>query len=324
MEKLYPLRFKPILKERIWGGDKLKTYLNKDLGELKKVGESWEISALEGNETVVDNGSLKGKTIRELISDYDEKLLGKRPLMLFGKSFPLLIKFIDANDDLSIQVHPNDFVAMQRNNSFGKTEMWYVMQADKEAKIINGFVTDISKPIFWDAIESGNLLMIVNQQTVNQGDAYFIPAGRIHALGKGCVVAEIQQSSDITYRVFDYNRKDTDGNMRELHINEAIDVIDYSKPDKLKSEYLLRENESNELIHSDYFKTNILHIQGEIRRTYTKLSSFKIFMMVEGNAVLENQNNEYKLTIGDTILVPAEIEAVCFKAQNAKILEVFI
>ncbi|MDD2312585.1 MAG: mannose-6-phosphate isomerase [Petrimonas sp.] len=324
MGKLYPLKFKPILKERIWGGDKLKTYLNKELGDLKNVGESWEISALEGNETTVANGSLKGKTIRELIGEFGVRFLGKKPLIHFGESFPLLIKYIDASDDLSVQVHPDDSVAKRRHNSFGKTEMWYIMQTDEDANIINGFKSDTKKATYLERLEKGELLSLLAHQAVTKGDAVFIPAGRVHALGKGILLAEIQQSSDITYRIFDYNRKDAQGNYRELHTSQALNVIDFSRPKNNKSNYQLRKNVSNKVIHCDYFKTDMLLIENEINRNYEKLLTFKIYMCVEGKVDLQVNVETTPLFMGETILIPSDIEEVKLISENAKVLEIYI
>ena len=239
MTDLYPLKFTPIFKEKIWGGNKLEVYLKKNLNGMNHIGESWEISALEGNKTTVANGHLKGLIIDDLINRYGIRFLGENSMNQFGTTFPLLIKYIDANDDLSVQVHPDDNVAKQKHGSFGKTEMWYVLQSDKNARIINGFNTSISKKTYLKALNSNDIFSVLEQQKVKKGDAIFIPAGRVHALGKGVMVAEIQQASDVTYRIFDYNRKDKKGNVRELHIEQALDVIDFKKPEVLNTTYNL-------------------------------------------------------------------------------------
>ena len=324
MTDLYPLKFTPIFKEKIWGGNKLEVYLKKNLNGMNHIGESWEISALEGNKTTVANGHLKGLIIDDLINRYGIRFLGENSMNQFGTTFPLLIKYIDANDDLSVQVHPDDNVAKQKHGSFGKTEMWYVLQSDKNARIINGFNTSISKKTYLKALNSNDIFSVLEQQKVKKGDAIFIPAGRVHALGKGVMVAEIQQASDVTYRIFDYNRKDKNGNVRELHIEQALDVIDFKKPEVLNTTYNLEKNKSNRLIYSDYFKTNILLVQGKITRAYKRLLSFKIYLIVEGNAVLKVNSNTWNLNMGDTILIPAEIEQLEIKSRNAKILEVFL
>lgn len=202
--------------------------------------------------------------------------------------------------------------------------MWYVLQSDKNARIINGFNTSISKKTYLKALNSNDIFSVLEQQKVKKGDAIFIPAGRVHALGKGVMVAEIQQASDVTYRIFDYNRKDKKGNVRELHIEQALDVIDFKKPEVLNTTYNLEKNKSNRLIYSDYFKTNILLVQGKITRAYKRLLSFKIYLIVEGNAVLKVNSNTWNLNMGDTILIPAEIEQLEIKSRNAKILEVFL
>ena len=225
---LYPLKFTPIAKETIWGGNKLQQELNKDFSSERKIGESWEISGVTNDISVVANGELKGKNLSELIQEYAEQLLGKKNVQKFGSEFPLLIKFIDANDVLSIQVHPDDELAKERHNSFGKTEMWYVLGAEKESNLIVGFNQEVDQNLYQKKLKEGKLEEILNLEKVEKGSTYFIPAGRVHAIGKGILVAEIQQTSDVTYRIYDYNRKDDQGNTRELHTEWALDAIDYT------------------------------------------------------------------------------------------------
>ena len=223
---LYPLKFRPIFKEKIWGGSKLRNQLFKNTSS-DKTGESWEISGVEGNISVVDNGFLQGKSLNDIISEYKESLLGKKIYNKFGTEFPLLIKFIDADDDLSIQVHPDDNTAKKRHKSFGKTEMWYVIDADKNAELITGVCKNTNKGEYSELLLNKQLKTILNFEKVKKGDVFFIPAGRIHAICKGILLAEIQQTSDITYRIYDWDRKDDTGNERELHTESAIDVIDF-------------------------------------------------------------------------------------------------
>ena len=225
---LYPLKFHPIFKDKIWGGKKIQSILKKDFSPLDNCGESWEISGVPDSESKIKNGQLSGHTLNQVIREYKGRLLGIRVYEKFENQFPLLIKFIDANDDLSIQVHPEDELAWKRHKSFGKTEMWYIIQADENAELIAGFNKEMNKNLYMDHFHNGTLIDVLNREKVKAGDVFFIPAGRIHTIGKGLLLAEIQQSSDVTYRIYDFERKDSNGNTRELHIDEALDAIDYN------------------------------------------------------------------------------------------------
>src|SRR6056297_3527835 len=212
----YPIKFNPILKEKIWGGKKLKSILNKQTNR-DDLGESWEISGVTGNISVVANGEFKGFSLKDLLEEYKEKILGEKIYKEFDTDFPLLIKFIDANTELSVQLHPNDELAQQRHNSFGKTEMWYIMQADEGAKINIGFKESVSKEDYISRLEEGKIVELLNFEEVKKGDSFFINTGKVHAIGAGVLLAEIQQTSDVTYRIYDWDRTDDDGNSRELH-----------------------------------------------------------------------------------------------------------
>lgn len=320
---LYPVKFIPIYKYRIWGGDKLKTVLNKNYTE-ENIGESWEISDVKGDETLVSEGILAGKSLRDLIKEFKEDIVGSHVYETFGEEFPLLIKFIDAKTPLSIQVHPSNEIAKQRHNSFGKNEMWYVMEAEKEAELIVGFNQKVEKQSYIEALNSGEILKILNNDTVSKGDTYYIPTGRIHAIGAGVMLAEIQQTSDITYRIYDYNRTDsTTGKTRELHTDLAVDVIDYSFNSNYKTDYVIAKNETNMLVHSPYFKTNILNIQGEIVKDFTALDSFVIYICVEGALAVVFEGVTYNVEKGETIFLPAAIKNVILKSNLADVLEVY-
>ena len=230
---LYPLKFNPILKDKIWGGEKLKNILNKQT-EASNIGESWEVSDVEGDTSIVTNGPLKGQSLKELLSNFKSDLLGEKNYAQFGTKFPLLIKFIDAKEDLSIQLHPNDTLAAERHNSFGKTEMWYVMQADQDSNLIVGFNQDMNAEKYLHHLDNKSLTEILNFDKVQAGDTYFIEVGRVHAIGAGVMLAEIQQTSDITYRVYDWDRVDDKGNERELHNDLAIDAIDFDMDDDFR------------------------------------------------------------------------------------------
>ena len=318
------IKFEPILKDKIWGGEKLASLLNKQ-SKRKDIGESWEISDVEGDTSIVINGHLKGKNLKELISEFKSDLVGEKVYTHFGEKFPLLIKFIDAKEALSIQLHPNDTLAKERHNSFGKTEMWYVMQADKNANLIVGFQKEVSSEDYIKHLETKSLLDILNVDEVQKGDVYFIPTGRVHAIGAGVLLAEIQQTSDVTYRIYDWDRPNPDGTFRDLHTEEAIDAIDYSAKDSYKTEYSKKENASSEIVSCQYFTTNVLPIKGEISINHQEKDSFVIYMCVEGNVTFQYENQTEKLKTGETILVPACIKNIKIIADQAsELLEVYI
>ena len=318
--KLYPLQFNAILKDRIWGGTKLKTYLHKPITS-EITGESWEISTVDNEVSVVSNGSLKGKLLNELVNEFPEALLGKKVYQQFGKQFPLLFKYLDAREDLSIQVHPNDQLAKERHNSFGKTEMWYVMQADENAKLILGFKEKSSPKQYIESLENKTLLSILDSKKVKKGDVFFLETGTVHAIGAGTVIAEIQQTSDITYRIYDFERIDANGNKRELHVDLALEAINYNVVEAEKH-YKKGVNSSNKMVDCQYFTSNFIPLDGNA--TITKNGqSFTVYMCVEGSFELEYNNETYPYAIGDTVLIPAEMTV--FKLSGtASILEIYI
>lgn len=308
--------------EKIWGGDKLKTLLNKD-SHKNQIGESWEISGVKDNVSVVANGEFKGKSLNDIINNYPEEMLGSKNTKRFGTEFPLLIKFIDAKKDLSIQLHPGDALAKERHNSFGKTEMWYVMQADKDSNLIVGFNDDMDKDTYLKHLENNTLTQILNFDKVSSGDAYFIEAGRVHAIGSGVLLAEIQQTSDITYRVYDWDRVDENGNERELHNDIALDAFNFDLKDDFRIDYLKDINISNEMVSCPFFITNFINLVGHIERQNNH-GSFVIYICVEGNCVVTNQDFNEILKKGETLLVPAAIDNYTIEGKEAKLLEVYI
>ncbi len=322
--KLYPLKFNPIFKERIWGGNKLQTMLHKNVsGDI--IGESWEISDVEGDSSVVAEGILKGKTLQELAETFQSELLGKKVYDAFGTKFPLLIKYIDAKRDLSIQVHPNDTLAKKRHNSFGKTEMWYVMQADEDAKLMVGFNQEVRKAAYQAHLKNNTLTEILNFQKVKKGDVYFLPTGRIHAIGGGIVLAEIQQTSDITYRIFDWNRVDAAGNSRELHTDLALDAIDYTYHKNYQTDYTAVENKISTIVNCPYFTTNLIPFTGELTLNHHEKDSFVIYLCVKGNVAFTTEDHNETLSYGETLLLPASIKNVKISAEEAsELLEVYI
>lgn len=321
--QLYPLKFTPLFKYRIWGGEKLKSELKKNYTE-ENIGESWEISDVSGDETVVAEGPLKGKTLRDLSKEFKGSFVGNTVYEKFGTEFPLLIKFIDAKTPLSIQVHPSNEIAKERHNSFGKNEMWYVMHSDKDAELIVGFDEKITKDAYKKHLENNTILNVMHHENVKKGDVFYIPTGRVHAIGAGVLLAEIQQTSNITYRIYDYDRVDSKtGEKRELHNELAIDVIDYEVHENYKTDYNLEKNISNKLVHSPYFKTNILDINSTVKKDYSGIDSFVIYMCVEGAFSLTSQEKTYRINCGETLLLPAVIKNVALKSENAKVLEVY-
>jgi mannose-6-phosphate isomerase len=318
--KLYPLQFEPILKDRIWGGEKLKTVLNKPITS-KITGESWELSTVEGDVSVVAKGSLKGKTLTDIIEESPSEILGTRVYKRFGKQFPLLFKYLDAREDLSIQVHPNDKLAKERHNSFGKTEMWYIMQADADARIIVGFKENSSKEKYLENLNNNSLISILDDVKVKQGDVFFLETGTVHAIGAGLVVAEIQQTSDITYRLYDFDRVDAQGNKRELHVDLALDAINYNKVDTYK-EYQKKTNESNVVVDCPYFTTNFVPLDGQVEVNKNG-ETFTVYMCIEGAFDIEYNGDRLTYRKGDTVLIPATMKEFILNGK-ASILEIYI
>ncbi|OAZ05369.1 type I phosphomannose isomerase catalytic subunit [Flavobacterium succinicans] len=319
-KKLYPLQFDPILKERIWGGEKLKSLLNKPIVS-SITGESWELSTVEGDCSVIANGDLKGTTLMQIIEEQPLDVLGTRVFHKFGKQFPLLFKFLDAREDLSIQVHPNDALAKKRHNSFGKTEMWYVMQADPKSRLIVGFKEDSNPTEYLQKLESKEILTILDTKEVQKGDVFFLETGTVHAIGAGLVIAEIQQTSDITYRLYDFDRKDAQGNTRELHVDLALEAINYKKVNTQK-EYSKTSNHSNGVVVCPYFTTNFIPLDGKMEVTKDK-ESFTVYMVVEGSCMLKIDDEEYDYKTGDTVLIPAALQLFTLSGK-ASILEIYI
>lgn len=323
-KELYPLKFNPILKDKIWGGEKLGTVLDKPIGDSKNCGESWEISGVEGDISTVSEGELSGKNLTELIEEFKGDLIGEHVFKKFGTKFPLLIKFIDANDDLSIQVHPDDELGMKRHNSFGKTEMWYVVDAEEGATLISGFNKPTSKEEYLKVFEEGKLTDILNREDVFNDDVFFLPAGRVHTIGKGLLIAEIQQTSDITYRIYDFDRVDDQGNSRELHVEEAVDAIDYTYYDEYKTQYDHSAKEA-EIGRSQYFITKLLQLDSKEQRYYSDLDSCVILMCLEGEGSIDYGNGSISYKLGDSILVPNKISSLIISPDtSSRLIEVQI
>lgn len=318
--KLYPLQFTPILKDKIWGGTKLKTILHKNITS-DTTGESWEISTVGDDVSIISNGNFSGKCLNEIIDLYPIEILGTVVHKKFGKQFPLLFKFIDATQDLSIQVHPNDALAKKRHNAFGKTEMWYIMQADSNARLIVGFKQDSSAAEYIQHLEDKKLVSILDEIPAQEGDVYFLATGTIHAIGAGIVLAEIQQTSDITYRVYDWDRVDATGNSRELHTELALEAINYHRLDT-KREYEEVVNHANTVVDCPYFTTNFLPLNGSLHIDKDG-NSFTVYMCVDGNFTLYYDKISYTYKKGDTVLIPAVISGYELSG-SASLLEIYI
>lgn len=318
--ELYPLQFNPILKERIWGGTKLKTEFDKPITS-ETTGESWELSTVKGDVSIVANGAFIGQSLNEIVEKYPNEILGTKVHEKFGKQFPLLFKFLDAREDLSIQVHPNDELAKKRHNSFGKTEMWYVMHAEPGARLILGFNQKSSPAEFMKNLDQKTLPSILNQVPVKKGDVFLLETGTIHAIGAGIVVAEIQQTSDITYRVYDWDRVDANGKSRELHLDLAIDAINYDVTHSQKH-YARAINTSNPMVDCPYFTTDFLPLDGVVKINKAG-DTFTVYMCVEGSFALETPTGKFNYKTGDTVLIPAGLKSFSLQG-TASVLEIYI
>lgn len=321
MSELYPLKFNPIFKEKLWGGQKIKTILGKDFGDLDNCGETWELSGVPGNISEVANGPLTGQLLSDLVNTYKEELVGESVYTTFQNEFPLLIKFIDADKDLSVQVHPGDDLARKRHNCPGKSEMWYILQADEGASLINGFVKDTNREEYQKYFNSGKIMELLHSEKVKAGEVYYLPAGRVHTIGKGLMIAEIQQTSDITYRIYDFDRVDKNGVSRELHVEEALEAIDFSKPEKLKSEYDNESNRANTIVSTPYFTTNKLVINQTKQINRKELDCFKIYIGVSGRGKIADVDIHF----GEVVLVPASLKNYLIEPNGElELLETYI
>ena len=322
---LYPFTFEPILKKIIWGGSDICPF--KGISPVQEgIGESWELSHVEGNYSVVANGELKGQSLDDLIRTYGKQLLGEHVMEQFGTTFPLLIKFIDARDNLSIQVHPDDELAKKRHNSFGKTEMWYVVKATPDAALYSGFSQQIDAEEYVKRVENNTIMDVLQRYNVHEGDVFFLPAGRVHAIGSGCFIAEIQQTSNITYRIYDYNRKDANGKGRELHTELAKDAIDYTLYPDYRTHYKAHTNATVQLANCKYFTTNLIDLDTIMVRDFSQLDSFVVYICMEGRATLrDNKGNEILVHQGQTVLIPADTDVVTISpVPGAKFMETYI
>ena len=322
---LYPFRFQPIVKEKIWGGTRIARLLGRDTGSMPCCGESWEVSGLVDDESVVTNGFLAENNLNELLEIYLTDLVGEENYEKYGLGFPLLIKYIDAQDNLSVQVHPDDELAQKEYGQNGKTEMWHVLDAEPGSGLYIGFKEKLMLEQIENAVDSGTLAELLRFYPVSPGDTFMIPAGTVHAIGKGVLLAEIQQPSDITFRVFDWNRVDDEGNSRELHVQEALEAIDFDhQTDNFKVEYQPQLNKTVKLVRSQYFNTSLLEFDQPLSKSFVEIDSFVIYMCLDGQILLAYGDERERLETGEVVLIPAEMEEIqLLPARKSKVLEVY-
>uniref|UniRef100_A0AB33JD06 Phosphohexomutase n=2 Tax=unclassified Prevotella TaxID=2638335 RepID=A0AB33JD06_9BACT len=319
-----PLKFNALLKTTLWGGDKIIPFKHLD-EHLDNVGESWEISGVKDNETIVNDGEFAGKTLNVVVETLKDKLVGEENYRRFGNEFPLLIKFIDARDQLSIQVHPTDEIAQrQGRGNRGKTEMWYIMDSAPDAKLRSGLSKEITPEEYKEMVANDTITDALCEYNVKEGDCFFLPAGRIHSIGTGCFLAEIQQTSDVTYRIYDFKRKDKDGNERELHTKEAAESIDYHVEPDYRTAYTPAKNQGVSLVHCPYFNTAVYDLTEPMTLDYSELDSFVILIGLKGEGTIkDNEGNELSFTEGESILVPATTETIKVSG-TIKFLETYV
>ncbi|MDO9510179.1 MAG: mannose-6-phosphate isomerase [Bacteroidales bacterium] len=325
MNALYPLKFQTIFKEKLWGGDRLNSVLGMDFSPLPNCGEAWVVSGVPGFQSLVSNGFLEGNELNELVEVYMGDLVGERIYETYGDEFPVLIKFIDAREWLSIQVHPDDSLAHKRGLKGGKTEMWYIIDADEKSELICGFKHKTDKETYLGQLKSGKLPELMRYEPVAAGDVFYMPAGSVHALGPGILLAEIQQTSDITYRIYDWERKDADGNPRELHTEAAMDAINFEASRDGRISYSKINNNSNPIVSTPYFVTTWLNINQTTIKDYSFLDSFVILICIHGQSIVEFDSDKIEFRPGEAILIPACIDEIrIFPDKECTFLEVFM
>ncbi len=325
MKSLYPLKFSPLFKDKIWGGRKIKDLLHMDYGDLPNCGEAWLVSGVEGNPSLINNGYLAKNELNELVEVFMGDLVGDKVYERFGDVFPILVKIIDSNDWLSVQVHPDDTLAAKRRIGMGKTEMWYMMQADEDAQLISGFKHSVNQELYLEHLTQNNLKDILNVEKVKTGDVFYIPAGRVHALGPGCLLTEIQQTSDTTYRIYDWDRMAVDGSKRELHTEEALEAIDYSIPESYKTLYEKVPNKTAAIVDTPYFTTNIISLDQVMGKDYSEIDSFIILFCLQGGFSLKWENGEEHISKAETLLLPNVISRVqIIPDSHCELLEIYI
>lgn len=312
---LYPLKFFPIFKEKVWGGENIRKVLGLNYGDLPNCGEAWVLSGMDGDESVVANGFLEGNTLVDLVEVYMGDLVGEEIYQKYGLQFPLLFKWIDAAQDLSVQVHPDDELAREREESLGKNEMWFIRRAEPEARLVCGFKDGVNQMRYLKALQENKLESVLQTVPVHAGDVFHIPAGTVHSIGKGILLAEIQQSSDITYRLYDWNRPGMDGKPRELHLEQALKALRFSEKEYPhggpgRSDYHAHANTTTPLVDTPWFQTNYLPLMQGIEKDFTGLDSFVVYMCAKGAAVIKADGKAVEIKQGELVLIPAMCEIV--------------
>ncbi|MCD8297026.1 MAG: class I mannose-6-phosphate isomerase [Prevotella sp.] len=318
-----PIKFKPILKHAIWGGNKIIKY-KKLHSDVQQIGESWEVSGIEGSESIIADGEYTGRNLNDVLSELKERLIGKENYRLFGDVFPLLVKFIDAAKDLSIQVHPNEEMAKKYGLRNGKTEMWFIVDADPSATLLCGLKGSFTPEQYREMVENDTICDMIKEYPVKEDDCFYIPAGSIHSIGKGCFLAEIQQTSDVTYRIYDYKRKDENGNYRELHTKEAAECIDFTGKNGSRIDYTPKKNVGVPLVSCPFFNTAVYDLSETMTLDYSDLDSFVILIGIKGEGKLtDNEGNETALKAGETMLIPATTKTINVTGM-IKFLETYV
>ena len=316
------IKFRPILKQVLWGGNKIIPVKQLD-ANMEQVGESWEVSGVKDNESIVANGQYEGMKLNDLVALLKGDLVGKDNYERFGNEFPLLIKFIDASKQLSIQVHPNDEQAKAKGLKRGKTEMWYVMESAPDATLLSGLKRAITPEEYKAMVENETITDALCEYRVGEGDVFYLPAGRIHSIGAGTFLAEIQETSDVTYRIYDFKRKDKDGNYRQLHTEAAAECIDYSVENDYRTKYKARKNEGVELAQCTHFTTSVYDLDEPMLLDYSELDSFVVLIALSGECTLSTGDAETQLRAGETVLLPATTQTLNVSG-TVKFLETFV
>lgn len=311
----------------VWGGERLCAY--KGLAQMAEpIGESWEVSAVPSSTSIVSNGVFKGRDLISVIEEYPEAILGKAVNERYQGKLPLLVKFIDAKQDLSIQVHPNDEMAQREHGKMGKSEMWYVIRADEGAHLYAGFKTEISPEEYERRVADGSIVEVLADHSVKAGDVFYLPAGRVHAICGGILLAEVQQSSDVTYRIYDYNRPGMDGKPRELHTELAARALDYHVEENYRTDYIDSTNRATQIIDTPYFDVRVMEISKPFHRDLRKYDSFIISMCIEGSCKISVRSTGYEILLrqGHSTLIPAAIADydVVPLAGTTRLLDAFI
>ncbi len=316
------IKFRPILKQVLWGGNKIISFKQLD-ADMEQVGESWEVSGVKDNESIVANGQYEGMKLNDLVALLKGDLVGNENYERFGNEFPLLIKFIDASKQLSIQVHPNDEQAKAKGLKRGKTEMWYIMESAPDATLLSGLKRTITPEEYKAMVENETITDALCEYRVGEGDVFYLPAGRIHSIGSGTFLAEIQETSDVTYRIYDFKRKDKDGNYRQLHTEAAAECIDYSVENDYRTKYEARKNEGVELAQCAHFTTSVYDLDEPMLLDYSELDSFVVLIALSGECTLSTGDTETQLRAGETVLLPATTQTLNVSG-TVKFLETFV